>query len=162
MSYLANGVSIRITVSFTLAIVSTIETTIAKISTVSNSSVARNKPMAIVYSSYNTICSAMSYLANGVSIRITVSFALAIVSTIQTITSIASIANTSDDPRVVSMTSSNGIVKGQSIGYLADCVGISISISLRLTVSFTLAIETTIDTITSITSIANTSDDTRV
>merc|ERR1719369_1146656 len=89
MSNLANGVgisiSLRITVSFTLAIISTIETSIAKISTVTNSTIARNKPITIIYSSYNTIGSTMSNLANGISIRITVSFTLSIISTIETI-----------------------------------------------------------------------------
>jgi len=116
MSNLANGVgisiSLRITVSFTLAIISTIETSIAKISTVTNSTIARNKSMTIIYSSYNTIGSTMSNLANGISIRITVSFTLSIISTIETISSIPSIANSSDDTRVVSMTGSIGISKG--------------------------------------------------
>merc|ERR1719369_1681717 len=115
---LANGVgiSLGITVSFTLAIVTTIETSIAKISTITNSTIARNKSMTIIYSSYNTIGSTMSNLANGVgisiSLRITVSFTLSIISTIETISSIPSIANSSDDTRVVSMTGSIGISKG--------------------------------------------------
>merc|ERR1711862_442567 len=75
----------------------------------------------------------IGYLANcvgiSISLGLTISFTLAIETTIDTITSIA---NTSDDTRVVSMTRSNGIVKGQSIGYLADCVGISISLGLTV------------------------------
>merc|ERR1719369_2552717 len=165
---LANGVgiSLGITVSFTLAIVTTIETSIAKISTITNSTIARNKSMTIIYSSYNTIGSTMSNLANGVgisiSLRITVSFPLAIISTIETsIAKISTVTNSTiarNKPITIIYSSYNTI--GSSISNLANGVGISISISLRLTVSFTLAIISTIET--SIASIANPSDNTRV
>merc|ERR1712059_135616 len=48
---LSEGVGISITVSFTLAIVTTIDTTIAKISTVSNSTISRYSTIAIINSS---------------------------------------------------------------------------------------------------------------
>merc|ERR1719370_498680 len=78
---LTNGVGIRITVSLTLAIVSTIGTTIgttistkgttiAKVSTVSNGTIARYYPISIIYSSDHTWSQSIGNLANGVSISI--------------------------------------------------------------------------------------------
>merc|ERR1712055_852495 len=93
---LTNDVSFRITVSFTLAIVSTIgttistiDTTIARVSTVTNGTISRYMPMSIIYS-----C---------------------------------------DDSNIVGVTSGISISLRESIGNLTN--GVSISISLGLTVS---------------------------
>merc|ERR1712180_446643 len=88
---LANGVGIR--VSLTLSIVTsvaTIETSIASIATVTNGSISRDKAMAVINSSDNTIGMSSSNLTNCVGIRITVSFTFAVEAVMDT--SIASIA----------------------------------------------------------------------
>merc|ERR1712168_1170688 len=93
---LSEGVGISITVSFTLSIVTTIDTTIAKITTVTNSTIARNSTMAIINSCNDSnivgvtssICISLRKtigdLSEGVGISITVSFTLSIVTTIDT------------------------------------------------------------------------------
>merc|ERR1711909_171046 len=87
MSNLANGVSIRITVSFTLS-VETMETTVASVG-----SIARDAAMSVVNSSDDTIGVSMSNLTNGVGIRITVSFTLSVETMETTVASVASIAS---------------------------------------------------------------------
>merc|ERR1712002_27386 len=175
---LAEGVGIR--VGLTLAIeammVATIDTSIASIATVSDSSITSYMTMSIVNSGDNSdivrmassvgigLRESVSNLANGVGIR--VSLTLAIVTSVATIdtsiTSITSIAtvsdssitgyttisiiNSGDNSDIMRMASSVGIGLRESIGNLAEGVGIR--------VSFTLAIVTSVATIdTSITSI---------
>merc|ERR1712215_446973 len=91
VSNLANSVGIR--VSLTLAIVTsvaTIETSITSIATVTNGSISRDKAMAVINSSDNTIGMSSSNLTNCVGIRITDSFTFAEEAVMDT--SIASIA----------------------------------------------------------------------
>merc|ERR1712055_1007076 len=114
------------------------------VSTVANSTIARNKTMTIINSSYDTISIAMGNLTNGISI--TVSLTLAIVSTIGTTigttistigTTIAKVSTVSNGTiaryYTISIIYSSDHTWSQSIGNLTN--GVSISISLGLTVS---------------------------
>merc|ERR1719228_2830856 len=86
---LANGVGIR--VGLTLAIESKMMvTSVSSITTVTNGSISRDKAMAVINSSDNTIGMSSGNLTNCVGIRITVSFTLAVEAVMDT--SIASIA----------------------------------------------------------------------
>merc|ERR1719186_1246019 len=123
MSNLSNGVGISI--SLPLTIVST-KMSISSIS----------MTMSIGDTGDNTTVKTMSNLSNGVGIRI--SLPLAIVSTKMSISSISimSVSNSSYNPNIVWVSSSECVVDRKSMSNLADGVGI--------TVSFTLAIESSV------------------
>merc|ERR1719370_602092 len=86
-----------VSVSTISTIGTTIGTAIARVSTVTNSTISRYTPMSIIYSGDDSnivgvtsgigisLRESIGNLANGVGIRITVSLTLAIVSTISTI-----------------------------------------------------------------------------
>merc|ERR1719508_244216 len=124
MSNLSNGVGISI--SLPLAIVAT-NMSISSISSIS-------KTMAIRDTGDNTTVKSMSNLSNGVGISI--SLPLTIVSTNMSVSSISSISISSYNPNIVWVSSSECVVDRKSMSSLADGVGI--------TVSFTLAIESTV------------------
>merc|ERR1719228_2634609 len=92
---LANGVGIR--VSLTLTIV----TSVASKATVTNGAISRDKAMAVINSSDNTIGMSSSNLTNCVGIRITVSFTFAVEAVMDTsIASIATIVATVTDSSI--------------------------------------------------------------
>merc|ERR1719370_1052302 len=156
--------------------VTSINTTIAKIATVSDSSIASYMAMSIVNSGDDSdivrmassvgigLRESIGHLANGVGIR--VGFTLAIVTSMATIdtsissiTSIAtvsdssitsymtiSIINSSNNSDIMRMASSVSIGLRESVGNLANSVGIRVSLTLAIVPSVA-----TIDT--SITSI---------
>merc|ERR1711962_935249 len=147
---LANGVGIR--VSLTLAIESKMMVTsvssITSVSGVTDSSDDSNI-MRMASSVGIGHRESVSNLANSVGIR--VSFTLAIVTSVATIetsiTSIATVTNGSiSRDKAMAVINSSDTTKGMSSSNLTNCVGI------RITVSFTLAIEAVMDT--SIASIA--------
>merc|ERR1712112_405730 len=176
--------------------VGTIDTTIASIATVTNSSISRYMTMSIINSSDDSYIvrmassvgivhrESMGNLAKGVGIRI--SLTLAIVTSVATMdTTIASIAtvtnisisrymamaiiNSSDDSDIVRMASSVGIGLRETVGNLANGVGIRISLTLAIEAMMVGTIDTTIASIATVTnssisrymtmSIINSSDD---
>merc|ERR1719370_2598431 len=153
-----------VSVSTISTIGSTIGTAIARVSTVTNSTISRYTPMSIIYSGDDSnivgvtsgigisLRESIGNLTNSVGIRITVSLTLAIVSTISTIdttigTTIARVSRVSmvtngtisrytpmsiiysgDDSNIVGVTSGIGISLRETIGNLANGVGIRITV----------------------------------
>merc|ERR1712121_507153 len=95
-------------------------------------------------------------LANGVGIRVSLTLAIEsmMVSSVSSITSVSGVTDSSDDSDIVRMASSVGVGHRESVGNLANGVGIRVSLTLAIVTSVA-----TIDTsITSIASIATVTD----
>jgi len=125
MGNLADGVGLSLTLAIEMASIATI------VATVSDGTIARHTAIAIVYSGDNSISISMSHLSDGVGVRISLTLAVEMAS----IATIA-VGDVVGEANIVGVSGGIGVMDGESMGNLADGVGLSLSLSL------TLAIET--------------------
>merc|ERR1719481_359914 len=95
-------------------------------------------------------------LANSVGIRVSLTLAIEsmMVTSVSSITSVSGVTDSSDDSNIVRMASSVGVGHRESVGNLANGVGIRVSLTLAIVTSVT-TIDTSIPSITSIATVTN-------
>merc|ERR1719187_2766743 len=114
MSHLADGVGLGLGISLTLAV--EMVSIATEVSTVTDGSIARDTAIAIVNSGDNTIAMAISNLADGVGLGLTLSVEMDSIATIVTGRDVAGVAD------IVGMSGGVGVVDGEAMSHLADGV----------------------------------------
>merc|ERR1719315_55237 len=139
--HLADGVGLGLTLAIEMAGIASI------VATVSDSTIASDTSIAIVYSCYDSVAIAMVHLADGVGISIGIALAIEMAT-------IASMGDIGGEANIVGVSSGIGIMDWESSIHLADGVGLGLTLAIEMAGISSIVATVSDSTIASDTSIA--------